>query len=173
MTYCLRAAYFNKVNPKPPTETQLGYYVDGYRRHLALQTLTNIEREFRIEKYGIKGSIDLYDGREPIEVKTTRAISGIPQHYINQLGFYCAIVDSQRGHLIIQRLNNKEMPWEWHTVEWTQDELKELCFNIVHRSSLLKTALTLQKPGILPIVGGGMTWICTNCQHKNECANGG
>jgi len=87
LIYCLREAYFKKTAPKELTETQLMFFLDGARRHVALQSLSGVECEVRVEGLGIVGTVDML-GTAPIEFKSTRARSGVPDHYLRQLGYY-------------------------------------------------------------------------------------
>lgn len=59
LVYCLREAYYRKVDPVPFTERTLGFFVDGARRHRVLQELLGVESEVKVEKWGVRGSIDV------------------------------------------------------------------------------------------------------------------
>ena len=72
LVYCLREAYFRKTNPVAFTEKQLGYFVDGARRHGELQNLLGAKNEVQVERFGVLGSIDVLLDK-PCEIKTTRA----------------------------------------------------------------------------------------------------
>ena len=166
LIYCLREVYFRRNNPQPITETELMFFVDGAERHRILEDLVDYEAEKTIFFEGVTGTIDLIYGG-PVEIKTTRANNSLPPHYFKQLGFYCAMINSQVGFFIIQRLNNRDTPWEFIRVNWTREDLENLRNELRLKSSLLKEALEKKNPAILPKCE--MFWKCKYCQHKDSC----
>ncbi len=167
LVYCLREAYWNKVDPAPPTEKTLSFFVDGARRHSVLESLSGARSEVKVERWGIHGTVDmLING--PVEVKTTRAKSGIPDHYLKQLGYYAALMGVNRGYLIIQRLTAPN-PWEFYTVEWTPEEMQALAEDMRKKAKLLQQALKNRTPEILPDPGRDTAWKCRNCLYKKRC----
>ena len=166
LIYCLREAYFRRVSPKPLTEDQLSFFLDGSRRHEALQYLSGVECEKPVRGLGIVGTVDIF-GNVPIEFKTTRG-SGIPKHYLKQLGYYCVLSGSQSGILVIQRLNNRDNPpFEFYRIEYTRDELLEMAGEIVHRRTILEKALKEGSPEGLP--KSEESWKCSRCLWRDEC----
>jgi len=168
LVYCLREAYFRKTEPVDPTLKQLGFFVDGARRHKVLQDLLDVEEEVEVEKYGVVGHIDvLLDA--PVEIKTTRARNALPDHYLRQLGFYAAMMNARRGYLVVQRINAPEDPWEFYLVEWTEDEIREIDEDMKRRANLLRAALKLNDPSMLPEIEEDMRWKCRNCLFHEHC----
>jgi CRISPR/Cas system-associated exonuclease Cas4 (RecB family) len=171
LTLCLREAFFRKVAPKPPSEKTLGYFVDGARRHSALQGLTNYTAEFKVKKWGITGSIDLLSDA-PIEIKTTRGKSGISNHYLKQLGYYACLLEKTIGYLVIQRLITSEKTWEFYKVEFTDGEIAFLSEEIQKRAMILEAALELKNMNSLPKVDNEDKWKCIRCDYITECREG-
>jgi len=167
LVYCLREAYWRKIDPAPPTEKQLSFYVDGARRHKALQVLLEARCEVPVSRWGIHGTVDmLLDG--PVEIKTTRARRSLPSHYFKQLGYYAVLTRSQRGSLIVHRLNS-EPPWEFYRIKWSQAELEALATEMRNRASLLRKALKQRDPRTLSPPGPDMAWKCRSCRYRNRC----
>jgi len=178
LTLCLRKALYDRLSPAPPTEVQLGYFLDGARRHLALQYIHGGVSEYRIEssRLGVVGTIDLYEGG-PIEFKSTRTIRQIiPRHYQRQLGYYMLLTDAPEGRLIIQKINprggesflcsraNFESALERANLE------REL----FDRADEYGNALSEQNPSHLPRFFDetdekNPRWLCKTCLYKSRC----
>jgi len=173
LTFCMRESYFRKVNPQPHDLKTLQYFVDGARRHEALQELLGVDSEVEVSKYGVVGHIDMVDDDLfqfiPIEIKTTRAKKEIPEHYFTQLGYYCVLLGVRRGRLIIQRIMNKEEPWEFYDVEWTEKEIKELEEELKYKATLFQKALKTRNPKLLPKIHEAMKWKCRSCKYVSLC----
>ena len=167
LVYCLREAYFRKKNPVAFTEKQLGYFVDGARRHAELQNLLGVKNEVQVERFGVQGSIDVLLDK-PCEIKTTRAKSSLPDHYFKQLGFYCVLSGTCSGYLVVQRLLN-EHPWEFYLVEWTQGEITELEEEMKVKSTILREALELKDFHKLPKADSKLSWKCRGCSYSDQC----
>ena len=168
LVYCLREAYFNRVFPKPPTETQLGFFVDGARRHKALQDLGIGVSEAVVERFGVHGHIDIL--REvPIEFKSTRSRQGIPSHYIRQLAYYCVLTMQPYGYLVIQRLMPGATPWEFYKVEFTKGDTILYTEDLTYRANLLADAVRKGDLSLLPRLSGEDAWKCRNCSRRAIC----
>lgn len=181
LVYCLRESYFKKTNPKPPTPKQLGFYSDGARRHEVLQILSELASEVKVERYHIRGHVDMLVESPilriripgPIEFKSTRARKNLADSYFLQLAFYSLMLGINHGYLIVQRLikNDEEDPdpWECYKITWTEEEMLNLDYELFSRANLLRTALEKKDPSILPRVGKGMEWKCRECSWRSEC----
>lgn len=172
LVYCLREAYYRKTDPQPPTETELMFFVDGSRRHFIIEDLSGQESEIEMIWNGVRGTVDILD-KVPIEIKTTRANNALPTHYFKQLGYYCAMQDSETGLLLIQRLNNREAPWEFWRVKWTPQEIKTMKNEILEKRDLLEKALKTNDSAILPksdlLDDDGKPWKCRYCKYVEKC----
>jgi len=168
LVYCLREAYYRKIEPVDPTLKQLGFFVDGARRHRVLQELLDVESEVKVERYGVVGHIDvLLDG--PIEIKTTRARNALPDHYFRQLAYYAVMMNVKHGYLVIQRINAAEDPWEFYRVEWSEEEIKEFDSELKRRADQLRAALNFHDPSMLPEIEDAMRWKCRSCLYRERC----
>lgn len=167
LVYCLRQTFYRKIDPEPFTERQLGFFVDGARRHTVLQELLDVESEVKVEKWGIYGSIDMVLDY-PLEIKTTRAHSSLPDHYFKQLGYYAVLVGKNKGYLVVLRLNS-EVPWEFYSVEWSSVEIEELTQEMKMRARDLCDALERKDPSVLPNLSVDMEWKCRYCLYRERC----
>lgn len=145
------------------------YFLDGANRHRALQGISGVECEVKIKALGVSGSIDMMDDI-PIEYKSTRATNILSPHYFRQLGYYAVLTGKDKGVLVIQRINNKETPFEFYDVTWTNEELEAMRREIVERRDLIIEALKRSDPSKLPFMGE--TWKCENCNYKDVCRGG-
>jgi hypothetical protein len=198
LCYCLREAFLKRINPLPPTATELGYFTDGSRRHSIIEPLHPGKMEFVSgDKYQVTGHIDVLslDGLEkptPVEIKTTRAasitatnIATKKKHYIRQLGFYCVLVGSLHGRLIIQLILNKDnAPFDAFDMKFPQEEWDALEKELIWKRNLLMYALSLyhgSRDGasiavdvdkilsFLPIQSKDDDWKCRSCRRQLEC----
>lgn len=167
LVYCLRGAFFRKVCPVPFTERQLGFFVDGARRHRVLQGLLDVEFEVPVEKFGVVGSVDVLLDL-PLELKTTRAKVSLPDHYFRQLGYYAVLLGVEGGYLVVMRLNS-EVPWEFYTVGWSGEEMKKMSDEMKVRADLLRTALAKKNVECLPKCEPSMGWKCRYCLYRDRC----
>jgi len=177
LVLCLRQAVFRKLIPVPPGVKQLSYYLDGARRHEALQKLYSANDPAHVvsEKKGIfegvSYSIDLYF-QMPIEFKTTRAREAMPEHWIRQLAYYMLATDSNVGILQIQRIvpKDEDSIFPSYLVEFTNEGqriswLEE--FRI--RKDIFRKALDAGMPQLAPIYRGENSWLCRQCPYKSRC----
>lgn len=163
--YCLRKAYWRRVKPKPFSEQQLGYFVDGSRRHEALQFLSGLQSEVSVEKHGVRGRLDLL-AESPIEMKTTRARSGgdIPLHYLRQCAFYCVLAGKDTCTLITQHII--EGRFRFQKLVFSAEELASYEGELVENRRLLEEALAKRDHSGLP---PGESWQCRGCEYDEDC----
>lgn len=164
-TYCIRKSYWRRVNPKPLSEKTLGYFVDGNRRHETLQNLIGFKAEISIQKYGLRGRLDML-GEYPIEIKSTRSDSkyGISPHYLKQCVIYALMTEKSTVCLMVQHIN--EGVFKFHKITYTQSELQQAETQLLGQIFLLKQALELKDPSQLPYPEA---WECNFCDHKGDC----
>lgn len=164
-TYCLRKAYWRRINPKPLTEKTLGYFVDGNRRHETLQCLAGFKSEVSIQKYGLRGRLDMLN-EYPIEMKTTRSSSqyGISPHYQKQCIIYALMTEQPIVCLMIQHIN--ESVFKFYKMTFTKEELQQAESKLINEINLLKMALETKNPKELPYPE---PWECNFCDFKGDC----
>lgn len=170
LIYCLREVYFRKKYPQPITETELMFFVDGAERHSILAGLAGFEAEKSINYGSVAGTVDMI-AEGPVEIKTTRANKGLPPHYLKQLGYYCAMLDVNKGFLLVQRLNNRDSPWDLQSVEWSNKELEDMRSELVTNSTLLMNAIETGNPSKLAKHNGDpeLSWKCRYCKYVEQC----
>jgi len=163
--YCLRKAFWRRVRPKPFSERQLGYFVDGSRRHEALQVLSGFRSEVSVERLGVRGRMDLL-AESPIEVKTTRASvkSGVPPHYLRQCAYYCVLTGKDTCTLITQHII--EGCFRFQKLVFSAEELLAYERELVENRRLLEEALAKRDHSGLP---SGEPWQCRSCEYNEEC----
>jgi len=172
LTYCLLQSFYRKTNPKPHNIRTLQFFVDGARRHEALQELLGIESEVYVKKFGVVGSIDILL-EFPVEIKTTRAQKNLPPHYFKQLGFYAVLCGVKEGYLIVQRINCKNnVPWEFYHIQWDNREIEDLERELRDKANLFANALKLNNANSLPKLDSSMQWKCRYCLYTKECSQG-
>lgn len=178
LTYCLREAYFRKINPKPATEQMLGFFVDGSRRHLIIQDLHGTKAEVKIGGHGVRATVDLLDDF-PIEIKTSRGRPAltpihIEQRYGLQIAYYMLLTEKNEARFIIQWLNPKpelqDPTFECYKVEFEPGEAELYLTQLQTDRGLLKQALSTQNPRLLPRVKAEKSWKCRACQYAEECS---
>lgn len=164
-TYCIRKAYWRRINPKPLTEKTLNYFVDGNRRHETLQCLIGYQAEVSIQKYGIRGRLDMLN-EYPIEIKSTRSNSqyGISPHYQKQCVIYALMTGKPTVCLMIQHIN--EGLFKFYRITYTPMELQQAETQLLGQIFLLKQALETKDPSQLSFPE---PWECTYCDHKGDC----
>jgi hypothetical protein len=125
-----------------------------------------------IEAEGIVGKIDIYENI-PVEVKTTSTpvdTKDLLQHrpaYIEQLGMYCAMVNTPEGEIIIYQRPAEESPSTSPLVVYhvTFPNLEAIREEMRRRRDLLVQALISNDPGNLPVC----PWFNRQCDYSQVC----
>ena len=177
LTLCLRQALFRKISPIEPTEKQIGYFLDGARRHEALQKLyqgndpAHIITEKKGSFEGVNYSIDIYHSI-PIEFKTTRASEGISEHWLRQLAYYMLATNSNVGILQLQRIvpRTSASIFPAYLLEFTNEEQRLYWYGeFLERKNAFINALNALSLDKAPIYRGEGTWVCNECQYRSKC----
>ncbi len=177
LVLCLRQSLFRKFKRIPPGIKQLGYFLDGARRHETLQKLYSAKDPAHIiaEKKGVfegvSFSIDIYHNI-PIEFKTTRASRAISDHWIRQLAYYMLAVDSNVGILQVQRImpRDNEDLFPSYLLEFTSEEQRLSWLNEFHeRRNMMYYAYDRSDVSMAPIYRGDNSWVCKECPYKFDC----
>jgi CRISPR/Cas system-associated exonuclease Cas4 (RecB family) len=175
LTLCMRKAWFQRFQPQPPTEVELGFYLDGSRRHEVLQYIYGEKSEVKVEKDGLVGHIDILD-QVPIEFKSTRSFKdAVSGHYERQIAYYCILLGTDFGKFIIQKL----FPRGGETFQCFQvrfrDAFEKTRFitELTCRRDLYLKAIMNQDPSCLPVFvddyQDNSQWLCRNCLYKEVC----
>lgn len=182
-------AYFEKTQPLPLTEDEIGYFTAGRAHHELLQLIfpgQKVVVEDDIEWEGIVGHIDVVGDGLPVEIKTSRAWYVTPPEslweensgYIRQLSFYCAIKDQPEGKLIVFLLANKIRREDGtnctvprlivYKVKFS--DLDGIRQDLINRRDLLLDALKNKNPALLPPCP---EYLCkageNGCKYKGAC----
>ncbi len=181
LVLCMRKSLAQKLNPTIPSTKQIGYFVDGARRHETLQKLYGqgvMEKEVEFE--GVKCTIDILDNGTPIEFKTTRAKLAISEHWIRQLIFYMIAVNSNKGILQIQRImpskrakrkkeQEEENLFPAFVIELNEEQREKWHEDFKERKDRFLSAYQSKDPSKAPIFRGENNWVCLECPYRAEC----
>jgi len=171
----LKQAYFKRKYPEivpPLKKQQLMWAGTGFHKIFGSAVSSEEYLEQFVEAEGIVGKIDIYENI-PIEVKTTSTpidTGNLLQYrptYIEQLGIYCAMVNSFQGKIVIyQRRDSAESP-EAPLIAYhvTFPDLEAIREEMRRRRDLLVQALISNDPGNLPIC----PWFNRGCDYSEVC----
>ncbi len=170
----LKQAYFRRKYPEivPPLEKrQLMWAGTGFHKNFGLAVSSEEYLEQFVEAEGIVGKIDIYENI-PVEVKTTSTTvktEDLLQHrpiYIEQLGIYCAMVNSSQGKIIVYQRQGQESPQAPLAVyNVTFPDLEAVRDEMRRRRDLLMQALISNDPSSLPICA----WFGKGCDYSEVC----
>lgn len=174
----IRQSYWKKVNPKPTSDKEAGYFLSGECVHFGVQNILGVKEEEKVLFNDITGSIDLPVNGCPGELKGARNKT-IPKEpndtYVEQLSFYCAMKNSKLGYIIVLYYNPGRTGkvstypqfriWE---IEFTDEELKNIRGIMTQRKDALLSALQTGNYGSLPLC---REWKCSEewCKWYHEC----
>lgn len=169
--YCLRKAYFNKVDPLPPTQTELFYYLLGLGLQDALMPRqAGVSNE--IQKDGILLNPDYYNptSRVVAELKTTRMTvktveeKGLPDGWVRQMMAYANALGTKSAILILLPIIKPEIIS--YVLKFELTELQQNWGDILTSAKYLQVALDSKEPRALP---RGEAWETRNCRYKLRC----
>lgn len=178
LTLCMRQSLLRKIKPVPPTEKQLGYFLDGSSRHVSLQTLyadDDTEGKVISEYKGedpLHFSIDIYDDGEgeglPIEFKSTRAAKAISEHWVRQVIYYMLITGRSEGIIQVQRImpRDGEKIFPAFRLKLSLEQRGYWMIDITERLASFKEAYEKQDPSMLPAYPGDGNWLCRECPYR-------
>jgi len=169
---CPRKTYFRRIGEYEFMQDEaVLLFTAGRAHHDILEYLPL--REFRVEKDGIEGHIDMI-GDRVTEIFTTRTPkTKNPEDFkmkIMQLEAYLAMVHETEGDLMVFYLMGA---WgkdilpdvKIFTVSFEEDEIKEHWSNLVRRKKMLEECIKKRKPP----EETGFPWECKNCGFKYKC----
>lgn len=175
-----RATYFSKISPQPLSDKEVGFFVAGRAHHEVIEALAG-EKRFReqtVKWNGIEGNIDFIEDI-PTEVKTTRAQTvatpeKLSKHYLDQLGYYCAMMNSNIGRLIIFYLGAREtasdgkriMTPKFKVFDIKYPDLEMIKKEMLRRKDILIEAVETRNFNSLPKCP---EWKCIDCKYGDKC----
>lgn len=171
----LKQAYFRRKHPDivPPLEKQqLMWAGTGFHRMFGAAVSSEEYLEQFVEADGVVGKVDIFD-EIPVEVKTTSTpvdAEDILQRrpaYLEQLGMYCAMVDSHEGEIIIYQRQVEESPWVSPLLVYhiAFPDLEKVRSEMRRRRDLLLQALISNDPSNLP----ACPWFNRQCDYSRVC----
>jgi len=170
----LKQAYFKRKHPEivPPLEKrQLMWAGTGFHKLFGLAVSSEEYLEQFVEAEGIVGKIDIYENI-PVEVKTTSTVvktGDLLQHrpaYIEQLGIYCAMVNSSQGKIIVyQRQEQESLQAPLTAYHVVFPDLEAIRDEMRRRRELLIQALISNDPSSLPVCA----WFGKGCDYSEVC----
>lgn len=178
--YCLRKAYWDKLDRLPPSNMEVLYYILGLGSQDAIIGKDSaVDSQSVLCVNGIYLSPDLVgidsNGNPyPVELKTTRISNkrlhskDIPDGWIKQLKGYCYAMKATSGVLIAVPIISPEIiPFR---LVFTQDELLQQWADIVSKAEILKKFLD---KNAVPDICYNQEWECKNCRYKLRCQTQG
>lgn len=174
LVLCLRQSAYKRLDPRPATEEELGYYIDGNTSDRAFKSLYKQAKSG--ERDGVYFSPDAEDEDGRLyEFKATRSNNGLASHFAKQLSYYLAQTDREEGRLIVRRLMTKFTedwkPFDAYKIEIDERERELLREEIKSRAYLLRAALETGRPELAPGVrkDSNLNWLCVKCKWKDTC----
>lgn len=171
----LKQAYYRRKYPDivPPLEKQqLMWAGTGFHRTFGAAVSSEEYLEQFVEADGVVGKVDIFD-RIPVEVKTTSTpvdpddVLQRRPAYLEQLGMYCAMVNSHEGEIIIYQRQVEESPAISPLLVYhiTFPDLEAIRGEMRRRRDLLLQALISNDPGNLP----ACPWFNRQCDYSRVC----
>ena len=171
----VKQAYFRRKYPEitPPLEKQqLMWAGTGFHRTFGSAVSSEEYLEQFVEAEGIVGKIDIYE-RIPVEVKTTStpvSMKDLLQYrptYIEQLGMYCAMVNSHEGEIIVYQRPVEASPSVSPLIVYhiTFPDLEAIREEMRRRRDLLVQALIANESSNLPVC----PWLNKQCDYSQVC----
>lgn len=163
-----RIAFFRGVQPAPVPPEVAARREAGRRAHERVgQALAAPEhREVRVALEGVHGRIDLLE-EIPLELKWTWRLPD-PSHlfetrreYLEQLGMYCAILDTPVGRLLLLE-DSDPSPSRIQLLEVAFPDLPQVRSWMFSEAGKLRDALDSRDPGELRRCG----WFNRSCEYR-------
>lgn len=167
--YCLRKAYWDKIDQLPPTPRELLYFIQG----LGLQQAMLGEKEeplgcVETPEFSLFYSPDRIINDQLVELKTGRTGRKkleeglIPEGWIKQIMFYCWAMGKKQALLVDFTIISPEIiPI---VLTFTSEELEENAQWVMERAKDLHQCLTDK---VIPPKEEG--WQCRNCRYGLRC----
>jgi len=183
-----RKAYWKRIDPRPMTDDEAGYFVAGRGHHEVIEAIIegvdNKSPDTGQHVWeGIYYSPDL-NMNYPVEIKTSRAQLGPEDtgkdprqeydNYLAQLTSYMAVENSEKGGLIIFYLNKKvdrnsrstKPRFQVWDVVMTKDELAAKRTSMLDGKRNLEQAVDSHHFSELECCP---SWLCKSCQWLSQC----
>jgi len=165
--YCLRKAYWNRVNPLPPTPAEILYYLRG----LGMQdALLGGKSGSLVSHQGIALSPDFFEDGTLAELKTTMIsektldANEFPEGWLRQLMAYCYALNLKSAVLIVLTIIKSKLLS--YIVTFSSEELEENWRWILERAKELGIAY---EKNIVPKVEEEEKWQCSSCRYCLRC----
>lgn len=172
---------FKELSPTDVTMRELNYFTRGKAMHEALQGLflsnpRRFKKEYPVDFEDTEATIDLYDNRlkVAIEFKThdTEDIEQPHKFHLDQLKYYMAILDLDKGAVIYQLLRHKgEKPLKQFPVYMKKWERLAQLAKLSSEMESLKNAVDKKDPSLARAIYDDkeLNWLCWTCPFKTEC----
>lgn len=179
-----RKAYWGRIDPKPITQLQAGYFIAGIGHHNVVEAILGPRnnKKHRADagefmKEGIYFSPDLRLPY-PLEFKTSRAefepydLEKGYSGYLQQLKMYMALMNSTKGALLVFFLvlkegRRKKPAFRFYKVTCTKEELTKELVQIKALSKKLTAAVKAKDQKLVPACP---KWMCGDCPWNKECS---
>jgi len=170
-----RQAVFRKLQGSEVSERDAVFFALGAGEGEVAEELVGRMREVVVVHNGVIHTIDsvvVEHGRLiPVEIKTTRASPpSVKNHYLLQLGMYCAAMHVNRGKLVILYLNDGLI--EAYNASYSREALAKIDEFELEKRREIEQALQLNDPMKASCVAGDpdLDWKCLTCQYWQRCS---
>ena len=170
-----RQAVFRKLQGSRISERDAVFFALGAGEGEVAEELMGRRREVVVVHNGVIHTVDsvIVEGGRlvPVEIKTTRASPpSVKNHYLLQLGMYCAAMHVGRGKLVILYLNEGVV--EAYNASYSHELLKQIDSYELEKRQEIERALRLKNPMEASCVAGDpdLDWKCLTCQYWQKCS---
>jgi len=175
--YCPIKAY-NRMTGLEGTVSRktAAYFTIGKALHIALEGNFESKEVVREIKNPTKGlpdyqtHIDVVEGKEPIEFKTTRkkirTEKDLAPTWIKQLTYECVFSNSKVGWLcVLEVITALVTVWK---LELEANDLELARIELMKKFQLIEWAIRDENPHLLEIPNS-LRWMCRDCLYKVDC----
>jgi len=170
-----RQAVFRKLQGSRVSERDAVFFALGAGEGEVAEELMGRKREVVVLHNGVIHTVDsiIYErGRLiPVEIKTTRASPpSVKNHYLLQLGMYCAALKADYGKLVIFYLNDGVV--EAYKASYPPELRRKIDEFEVEKRREIEEAIRLRNPLKASCVAGDpeLDWKCLTCQYWRKCS---
>ena len=167
LIYCLRKAWFGRVEQLPPSPQETMYFITGWGLQAAM--LQNLRTEV-ITLDGIMMTPDYWNGdAELLELKTTMVgekrlvANDFPETWLTQIMCYMKGTGLIEATLLVFQLMQRK-PYNFR-IKCTLKEIDDNWAEVVRKKGILQAAIKAKAPPV-PCNAG---WECTGCRFELKC----
>jgi len=170
-----RQAVFRKLQGSRVSERDAVFFALGAGEGEVAEELMGRKREVVVLHNNVIHTVDSivleHERLIPVEIKTTRASPpSVKNHYLLQLGMYCAALKVDYGKLVIFHLNDGVV--EAYRISYPPELRGKIDEFEVEKRREIEEAIRLQNPLKASCAAGDpeLDWKCLTCQYWRKCS---